>query len=158
VADPEADERGQEAGRRPVGLRSVAAGRVEAWRRREKKLDLERPNPEDPLNLELALVWTGSGDVELDQSTSLVSRALSQSLISPPCSSRRHRPPDMAHAREQLPFHLSVPLSPHRGHARRWRKGREGRGGKNIKPISSLRGGSFVNTLKTKGNFGPMYI
>jgi hypothetical protein len=76
--DPEAGERDQEAGRWPVGLRSVAADRVEAWRRREnKRLDLERPNPEDPLNLELALVWTGGGNVELDQSTSLVSLSIS---------------------------------------------------------------------------------
>jgi hypothetical protein len=52
-------------------------------------------------------VWTGGGDVELDQSTSLVSRALSQSLFSPLCSSRRHLPPDMAHAREHLPSPLT---------------------------------------------------
>jgi hypothetical protein len=31
-ADPEVGERDQEAGRRPVGLRSVAADGVEAWR------------------------------------------------------------------------------------------------------------------------------
>jgi hypothetical protein len=90
----------------------VAAGGIEAWRRREKKLDLERPNPEDLLNLELALVWTGGGDVELDQSTSLVSRALSQSLISPPCSSRRHRPPYMARAREQTDRDVPTDLPP----------------------------------------------
>jgi hypothetical protein len=86
-ANPKAGERDQEAGQRPVGLRFVAAVGVEAWRRREKqRLDLERPSPKDPRNLELAtFVRTGGGDVELDKPTSFIFRALSQSLIPPPC-------------------------------------------------------------------------
>jgi hypothetical protein len=87
-ADPKTGERDQEAGRRSVGLRFVAAIGVEAWRRREKqRLNLKRLSPKDPRNLELAtFVQTGGVDVELDKPTSFVFRALSQSLIPPPCS------------------------------------------------------------------------